>query len=76
MAMLTCPMCGTKFDPDQHVSCQSCPLQKGCQLACCPNCGFELVNVQRSVLARLAARWLKQAGSQDPDQADKLTSRS
>lgn len=75
MVMLTCPMCGTQFDPDQHISCQACPLQTGCQLACCPNCGFEIVNVQKSVLARLAARWLKPAGSLGSEKVEKTTSR-
>lgn len=74
--MVTCPMCGTQFDPEQHISCQACPLQSGCQLACCPNCGFEMVNVQKSRLARLAARWLKPADSQQYEQGEKTSSRS
>lgn len=53
--LLTCSMCGHRFDPAGHVACQSCPLQSGCQLVCCPACGFEMVNPDRSV----AARWLK-----------------
>jgi hypothetical protein len=74
--MLTCPMCGTQFDPEQHRSCQACPLQRGCQLACCPNCGFEMVNVQKSALARLAARWLKPASGQQNKPAKINSSRS
>jgi hypothetical protein len=74
--MLTCPLCGTQFDPNQHLSCQACPLQRGCQLSCCPNCGFEMVNVQKSVLARLATRWLKPAGEHSPEGANELNSRS
>ena len=56
--MVTCSTCGHRFDPAAHQSCQGCPLQKGCQLVCCPACGFENVNIQRSPLARLVARWL------------------
>lgn len=58
MEMITCTMCGHRFDPAVHVACQSCPLQSGCQLTRCPACGFEMVNPERSILARLARRWL------------------
>lgn len=73
--MLTCPLCGTQFDPDLHVNCQACPLQTGCQLACCPNCGFEMVNVQRSVVARLAARWLKSTSDRNTKEVDESSLR-
>jgi hypothetical protein len=58
MEMVICTMCGHRFDPAAHVACRSCPLQSGCQLTCCPACGFEMVNPDRSILARLALRWL------------------
>lgn len=51
---LQCLMCGHRFDPAQHVVCQSCPLQKGCELVCCPACGYQSVDVRASKLARLA----------------------
>ena len=59
--MITCSMCGHIFDPQVHLACQSCPLQKGCQLVCCPACGYEMVDIRKSALAqaaRRAARWL------------------
>ena len=56
MDEITCGMCGHHFDPAQHKSCAVCPLQSGCQLACCPNCGFEVVDPNQSFLARAAAR--------------------
>lgn len=58
MELITCTMCGHRFDPTVHTACAACPLQKGCLLTCCPACGFEMVNPDRSVLARLARRWL------------------
>jgi hypothetical protein len=61
MDMITCTMCGHRFDPAAHTACHSCPLQRGCQLTCCPACGFEMVNPDRSILARLAKRWLTPA---------------
>jgi hypothetical protein len=54
--MMTCTMCGHRFDPTKHTACRSCPLQRGCQLTCCPVCGFEMVNPERSILARLVKR--------------------
>jgi Fe2+ transport system protein FeoA len=54
----TCSMCGYQFDPAAQVSCPTCPVQKGCSLVCCPNCGYENVNIQRSIIARFAARFL------------------
>lgn len=56
--LITCSMCGYTFAPALHAACQSCPLQKGCSLACCPHCGFETVDIQQSKLALLVARLL------------------
>lgn len=58
MGMIVCSMCGHRFDESGHQACQKCPLQKDCHLICCPNCGYEMVNVHRSKLARWAARML------------------
>lgn len=52
--LLHCLMCGHRFDPTQHVVCQACPLQKGCELVCCPACGYQSVDVRASKFARLA----------------------
>jgi hypothetical protein len=52
---IVCTMCGTTFDPANHASCQSCPLNKNCTLVCCPVCGFETVDPSQSRLARLAS---------------------
>ncbi len=60
---MTCSMCGVSFDPAEHIACRACPVQKGCLLVCCPACGFEMVDPQRSVLARLALRLVSKAGS-------------
>ena len=54
---ITCSMCGHTFTPAGGGACQSCPLNSGCTLVCCPNCGYENVDVQQSALARLAVRW-------------------
>lgn len=47
---LTCPLCGSSFDPDSHVGCASCPLHGGCTTVCCPTCGYSTVDPTRSGL--------------------------
>jgi Fe2+ transport system protein FeoA len=48
-------MCGHTFDVSSHLACSSCPLNKGCDMVCCPNCGYNSIDTRHSVLARLAA---------------------
>jgi Fe2+ transport system protein FeoA len=68
--LITCSMCGFSFDPCQHATCQGCPVQKGCQLISCPNCGYETVNPQQSSLVRwitgLKRHFFKQHGFTKP----------
>lgn len=69
MVNITCPMCGHTFDPDLHATCAACPLKKGCQLVCCPACGFETVNPQHSVLARLVMDFSNRRGDRKAPQS-------
>ncbi len=55
---IICAMCGQRFNPKEHSACEACPLQSGCQLVCCPACGYETINIQESKLARFFARLL------------------
>lgn len=58
---LTCPMCGHRFEPEAEQSpCSRCPLHRsGCAaLACCPVCGYTVVDVRRGWLSARVARWL------------------
>jgi len=39
---LTCPICGGVLR--EHVSgCSTCPMNSGCEMVCCENCGYETV---------------------------------
>lgn len=49
--LVTCSLCGYRFDPQERSACPGCPLNQGCQLVCCPVCGFESVDINRSTLA-------------------------
>ena len=60
---IICSMCGTHFDPAKNTACSTCPLQPGCQVVCCPACGFETVDPSRSRLARLASRLFQRRGT-------------
>lgn len=66
MGLIVCEMCGYRFDESEHEACQNCPLQKECSLICCPNCGYEMVNVHKSKLARWAARLLSKGHARHP----------
>ena len=37
---MNCPLCGHNFT-DYVAACQSCVINKGCKLVCCPNCGYK-----------------------------------
>ncbi|MEW6034218.1 MAG: hypothetical protein AB1603_05135 [Chloroflexota bacterium] len=39
--MVKCPLCGYEYEPDGS-HCSGCPMARGCQMSCCPNCGYTL----------------------------------
>lgn len=54
--MIKCTMCGHRFNPDDHIPCEGCPVQSGCQLVCCPSCGYETVDPEESKVVQLVSR--------------------
>lgn len=58
MSTIDCPMCGTPFDPAVHTACDACPMSGHCTLACCPDCGYTTIDVERSAPAKLLNRLL------------------
>lgn len=65
MKTITCAMCGHEFDPAGHQRCSSCPIQKGCQLVCCPECGYETINIHQSRLVQMIAKFFPQERPKD-----------
>ncbi len=61
--MTTCPLCGFQFDPAGLSCAAHCPLAavQGCQLVCCPHCGYPLVDERQSRLATFLRRVLTPA---------------
>lgn len=40
---MKCTMCGYLFEQKSgKAACKNCPLGSGCDMVCCPNCGFEV----------------------------------
>jgi predicted Zn-ribbon and HTH transcriptional regulator len=50
---MKCALCGYEFDSTALRCHSACPLSAGCRIVCCPNCGYQTVDVQRSVSANL-----------------------
>ncbi|MBE0408597.1 MAG: hypothetical protein IBX69_02570 [Anaerolineales bacterium] len=53
---MTCALCGHVFDPQEHASCPACPLQSACSSVCCPQCGYQTVNEDKSALLNLIGK--------------------
>jgi hypothetical protein len=44
--VFACGLCGNRFTHGGLV-CGSCPMQTGCELVRCPNCGFQFPRTSR-----------------------------
>ena len=53
-----CPLCGCDFDETDHSCAGKCPMAaiQGCNLICCPNCGYQMVDESKSAAAKLLRR--------------------
>lgn len=56
-----CPLCGFEYDETQLACQASCPMAElqGCAIVCCPNCGYQTVNEEKSGAAKWLKKWLK-----------------
>jgi hypothetical protein len=61
--LFSCPLCGYRFDPQEHLTCGSCPLHKDCSMVCCPACGYSTVDVSQSK----TAQWITSILNKDAD---------
>jgi Fe2+ transport system protein FeoA len=55
---LACPLCGARFSRGVRP-CAACPLSAGCDVVCCPRCGYSFPRSSRVVeaLKGLFRRW-------------------
>jgi hypothetical protein len=63
-----CPLCSSRFVKGA-VRCGACPMSRVCDLACCPNCGYEFVERSATVdaLRRMGAGLKRIFGWAPPD---------
>ena len=47
-----CPICGRALS-EQVTTCTRCPMNRGCGMLCCENCGYQTVPNRSAVLERL-----------------------
>jgi Fe2+ transport system protein FeoA len=50
---IDCAMCGQSFDALAHVA---CTVHSGCNLVCCPHCGYSDINAQESRIAHFMSK--------------------
>jgi len=48
---MKCQLCGFEFDESQMACHAGCAFSKHCTIICCPNCGYQVVDVSKSSLA-------------------------
>lgn len=72
---MICPLCGFHFDESARTCQAGCPLAavQGCQLICCPNCGYQMVDEAKSGLARLLRLAWKNVTKPDPQNLERPT---
>lgn len=55
---MQCPLCGYEFDTQALACHTSCAFNSQCAVVCCPNCGYQLPDEGRTVLAGRLRQWL------------------
>lgn len=46
MENLKCPLCGAVLTGEKGA-CASCPLHSGCNMLCCSNCGYQILDTKK-----------------------------
>jgi Fe2+ transport system protein FeoA len=66
---MRCGLCGHRFDPVSMACHLACPLGAHCNLICCPNCGFQVVDASKTRLGGWLSRTFRSPGvRRRPDQ--------
>lgn len=62
---MRCRLCGFEFEAASMACHTECPMGRHCNLICCPNCGYQVVDESKSFLVRLLHHfWPQAAGPQ------------
>lgn len=65
---MRCALCGYEFDRADLQCHAACPLADGCAIICCPQCGYQVVDEDQSLAARLLRRWQARRKATPPTQ--------
>jgi Fe2+ transport system protein FeoA len=55
---MRCPLCGYEFDSTLLSCHSSCAFNEACGIICCPNCGYQMADEQKSRIATILRRLL------------------
>ena len=73
---MRCRLCGCEFDLTNMACHAECPLGSHCNLICCPNCGYQVVDESKSFVAKLLHRlWPSSSEEQRPEQPQQKITR-
>lgn len=56
---IRCGLCGHRFNAAALTCHSGCPLGSHCNLICCPNCGYQVVDASRTRIGGLLGRLLR-----------------
>ena len=64
---MLCQLCGYEFNATNMACHTECPMGTRCNLICCPNCGYQVVDESKSLLAKLLHRlWPSSDAAENP----------
>ena len=55
---MQCPVCGGQLK-EQVAGCSRCPMNGGCDMVCCENCGYETVAPRSALVDFVTNLWRK-----------------
>lgn len=68
---MRCQLCGYEFNTSGLACHAKCPMGSHCNLICCPNCGYQVVDESKSWLAGLFRNWWGKAKQVQPQPANR-----
>ena len=60
---MICGLCGHSYSESASTGCEGCPLNDGCLMTCCPNCGHSAPDPANSKLLAVARKVERIAGN-------------
>jgi hypothetical protein len=62
---MRCPVCGGQLK-EQVSGCSRCPMNGGCDMVCCENCGYETVAPRSALVDFVTNLWRKSRHGRAP----------